>query len=58
MEGQLDERKEKYTSTKAMLDAAVRDRNDKAWDRAYAEQQEAVYALEIATNELADQKAI
>lgn len=41
MEGQLPEKKEEYTNAKTMLDAAIRERNDKAWNRAYAELMEA-----------------
>lgn len=36
-----------------MLDAAIRDRNDKAWNRAYAELVEAQYELDVATADVA-----
>ena len=36
-----------------MLDAAIRDRNDKAWNRAYAELAEAQYELDEVTKDVA-----
>lgn len=37
-----------------MLDAAIRDRNDKAWNRAAAELAEAEFMLTIATSDVAE----
>jgi head-tail adaptor len=37
-----------------MLDAAIRDRNDKAWNRAAAELAEAEFMLTIATADVAE----
>ena len=56
MEGQLDERKEQYTTAKALLDAAIRERNDKAWNRAAAELADATWELEMATANTAHYK--
>jgi head-tail adaptor len=40
-----------------MLDAAIRDRNDKAWNRASAELLEAEFMLTIATEDAAAAKS-
>lgn len=49
MEGIADDKLAEVTEAKGLLDAATRERNDKAYNRAFSELEEAKFELEIAT---------